>query len=467
MVFNRRFFTMEPSMNPEIFREYDVRGMVGQDLDFELVYNLGRAIGTFGTARGVKAMTLGRDCRLSSEEYAGAMREGLTATGVRVIDVGLCATPMLYFSIRHYKTDGGVMVTGSHNPPEFNGFKICVGPDTIYGEDIQALRKIMEKGAYAAGNGSSETGEVAGAYGDFLYGNVKLRRGLKVVIDGGNGMGGHFIVPILERLGCRVTCLYCDMDGRFPNHFPDPTVPGNLKELIHRVLQEKADVGIGFDGDGDRIGVVTERGEILWGDELLLLFSRFILKERPGATIIGEVKCSQRLYDDIEKHGGRSIMWKAGHSLIKGKMKKEKAVLAGEMSGHLFFADRYFGYDDALYAAVRLLEILSGTEQKISELLADVPKSYTTPEIRIDCPDALKFKATQEVKKYFQKDYKTIETDGVRIIFSDGWGLVRASNTQPVLVLRFEASTPETLRIEQKMVEDALNAILVKLGAKT
>ncbi|MCX5833390.1 MAG: phosphomannomutase/phosphoglucomutase [Deltaproteobacteria bacterium] len=454
-------------MNPEIFREYDVRGLVGRDLDFGVVYNLGRAIGTFGATRGVRTMTLGRDCRLSSEEYARAMKGGLMAAGMRVIDVGLCATPMLYFSIRHYKTDGGVMVTGSHNPPEFNGFKICVGPDTIYGEDIQALRQIVERGVYAAGNGSSETGEVTGAYGDCLYKNVKLRRGLKVIVDGGNGMGGHFIVPILERFGCRITCLYCDMDGRFPNHFPDPTVPGNLKELIHRVLEEKADVGIAFDGDGDRIGVVTDRGEILWGDELLLLFSRFILKERPGATIIGEVKCSQRLYDDIEKHGGRSIMWKAGHSLIKGKMKQEKAVLAGEMSGHLFFADRYFGYDDALYAALRLLEILSGTEQTISGLLADVPKSYTTPEIRIDCPDALKFKATQAIKKYFQKDYKTIETDGVRIIFNDGWGLVRASNTQPVLVLRFEASTPETLQIERKMVEDVLNAILVKMGART
>ncbi len=454
-------------MNPEIFREYDVRGLVGRDLDFELVYNLGQTIGTFGAERGVRTMVLGRDCRLSSEEYAGAMKEGLMATGMNVTDVGLCATPMLYFAIRHYNSDGGVMVTGSHNPPEFNGFKICVGPDTIYGEDIQALRRIMERGVYVAGRGAARTAEVTEAYGDFLFKNVKLRRGLRVIVDGGNGMGGYFIAPILKKLGCRVTCLYCDMDGRFPNHFPDPTVPANLKELIQGVLQEKADVGIGLDGDGDRIGVVTDRGEILWGDELLLLFSRFVLKERPGATIIGEVKCSQRLYDDIEKHGGRSVMWKAGHSLIKGKMKEEKAVLAGEMSGHLFFADRYFGYDDALYAAVRLLEILSGTEQKLSELLADVPKSYTTPEIRIDCPDELKFKATQEIKKYFRKDYKTIEIDGVRIIFNDGWGLVRASNTQPVLVLRFEASTPETLQVERKMVEDILNAILLKLGAKT
>jgi phosphomannomutase/phosphoglucomutase len=454
-------------MNPEIFREYDVRGLVDRDLDIGLVYDLGRAIGTFGAGRGVKTMTLGRDCRLSSEAYAGAMRKGLMAAGLHVIDVGLCATPMLYFSIRHYGSDGGVMVTGSHNPPEFNGFKICVGPDTIYGGDIQALRKIMEKGSYASGGGSSERGDVTEAYGNFLHGNVQIRKGLQVVIDGGNGTGGHFVLPILERFGCRVTALHCDMDGRFPNHFPDPTVPENLRELTDRVLEERADVGIGFDGDGDRIGVVTDRGDILWGDELLLLFSRFILKERPGATIIGEVKCSHRLYEDIEKHGGRSIMWKAGHSLIKGKMKEEKAVLAGEMSGHLFFADRYFGYDDALYAAVRLLEILSKTGKKVSELLADVPRSYTTPEIRIDCPDALKFKATEAVKKYFQKHYRTIETDGVRILFSDGWGLVRASNTQPVLVLRFEASTPETLQVERKMVEDALNDILMELGAKT
>jgi len=454
-------------MNPEIFREYDIRGLVGRDLDFELVYNLGRAIGTYGAEKGVRTMALGRDCRLSSEEYAGAMKEGLMATGISVTDVGLCATPMLYFAIRHYRSDGGVMVTGSHNPPEFNGFKICVGPDTIYGEEIQALRQIMEKGVYAAGRGAARTAEVTEAYGDYLYGNVKLRRGLRVIVDGGNGTGGHFLVPILERLGCRITCLYCDMNGRFPNHFPDPTVPENLKELIKRVLQEKADVGIGLDGDGDRIGIVTDEGKILWGDDLLLLFSRSVLKERPGATIIGEVKCSQRLYDDIEKHGGRSIMWKAGHSLIKGKMREEKAVLAGEMSGHLFFADRYFGYDDGLYAAVRLLEILSGTERKLSELLADVPKSYTTPEIRIDCPDALKFRVVREVSDYFRKDYRTIEIDGARIIFSDGWGLVRASNTQPVLVLRFEASTPETLRMERKKVEDVLNAVLMKLGAST
>ena len=454
-------------MNPEIFREYDIRGLVGRDLDYELVYNLGRAIGTYGAEKGVRTMALGRDCRLSSEEYAGALKEGLMATGISVTDVGLCATPMLYFAIRHYRSDGGVMVTGSHNPPEFNGFKICVGPDTIYGEEIQALRQIMEKGAYTAGRGAAGTAEVTEAYGDYLYGNVKLRRGLRVIVDGGNGTGGHFLVPILERLGCRITCLYCDMNGRFPNHFPDPTVPENLKELIKRVLQEKADVGIGLDGDGDRIGIITDEGKILWGDDLLLLFSRSVLKERPGATIIGEVKCSQRLYDDIEKHGGRSIMWKAGHSLIKGKMREEKAVLAGEMSGHLFFADRYFGYDDGLYAAVRLLEILSGTERKLSELLADVPKSYTTPEIRIDCPDALKFRVVREVSDYFRKDYRTIEIDGVRIIFSDGWGLVRASNTQPVLVLRFEASTPETLRMERKKVEDVLNAVLMKLGAST
>ena len=454
-------------MNPEIFREYDVRGLVGRDLDFELVCNLGRAIGSFGAARGVRTMVLGRDCRLSSEEYAGAVKKGLIATGMSVTDVGLCATPMLYFAIRHCKSDGGVMVTGSHNPPEFNGFKICMGPDTIYGEDIQALRKIMEEEMYADGNGTARMADVTGAYGDFLYGNVKVRRGLRVIVDGGNGTGGHFLVPILERLGCRVTCLYCDMDGRFPNHFPDPTVPSNLKELIQSVLHEKADVGIGLDGDGDRIGVVTDRGEILWGDDLLLLFSRFVLKEKPGATIIGEVKCSQRLYDDIEKHGGRSVMWKAGHSLIKGKMREEKAVLAGEMSGHLFFADRYFGYDDALYAALRLLEILSGTEQKLSELLADVPKSYTTPEIRIDCPDALKFQAVQEVRDYFRKDYRTIEIDGLRIVFNDGWGLVRASNTQPALVLRFESSTPETLEVQRKRVEGVLNAILMKLGART
>jgi len=453
-------------MNVSIFREYDVRGLVEKDLTPELVVKLGRAVGTYAASHGVTTMTLGRDCRLSSDALGEAIKEGLLSTGLDVIDIGTCATPILYFSVRHLKTGGGVMVTGSHNPPEFNGFKICVGPDTIYGGEIQKLREIIESGAFRSGSGRSSSVDITVAYLDYIHANVKVRPGLRVVLDGGNGVGGYFAAPLFERYGCDLTCLYEEMDGRFPNHHPDPTVPENLRDLIARVRQKKADVGIAFDGDADRIGVITDEGEILWGDELLLLFSRFILKEKPGAAIIGEVKCSQRLYDDIAAHGGKPIMWKAGHSLIKGKMKEEKAVLAGEMSGHLFFADRYFGYDDAIYAAARLLEILSETGQKLSDLLADVPRTVTTPEIRIDCPDEMKFDVVRDVTEIFRRDYRIIDTDGVRILFPDGWGLIRASNTQPVLVLRFESSTRQDLASIRTLVEKELSRVVSRYRSK-
>ncbi len=447
-------------MNTEIFREYDIRGLVEKDLRSDVVVNLGRAVGTYAAQHGVNTMTLGRDCRLSSDSLSEAMKTGLLSSGIDVIDIGTCATPMLYFSVRHLKTGGGVMVTGSHNPPEFNGFKICVGPDTIYGSEIQKLREIIESGNFRPGNGRPASEDISQTYLDYIYRNVNVRRGLRVVLDGGNGVGGHFARPLFERFGCELSCLNINMDGRFPNHHPDPTVPENLRDLIIRVRQDKADVGISFDGDADRIGVVTDQGEILWGDELLLLFSRFILQERPGAAVIGEVKCSQRLYDDIAAHGGRPIMWKAGHSLIKGKMKEEKAVLAGEMSGHLFFADRYFGYDDAIYAAARLLEVHSVTGQKLSDILADVPRTVTTPEIRIDCPDHIKFDVVRDVTEVFRKDYRIIDTDGVRILFPDGWGLIRASNTQPVLVLRFESSTADNLAAIRDVVEKELDRVI-------
>lgn len=447
-------------MNPEVFREYDVRGVVDRDLNDDFVYHLGKAIGTYGRNKGVKTMTTGRDCRLTSEEYQNAITKGITSTGIDVMDIGLCATPILYFSIRHLKTDGGVMVTGSHNPPEFNGFKICVGPDTIYGEEIQNLRKIMEESDYLSGQGSVSEQDITKVYHDYIFENVKVRAGFNVVLDAGNGVGGFFAMPLFERFKCTVTPLYCEMDGRFPNHFPDPTVEENLTELIHLVNEKKADVGIAYDGDADRIGVITDRGKIIWGDEILILFSRFILKENPGAAIIGEVKCSQNLYDDIEKNGGRAIMWKAGHSLIKGKMKEEKALLAGEMSGHMFFADRYYGYDDAIYASARLLEILSKSGKKLSELLSDVPKSFNTPEIRVDCPDNIKFQVVEKVKNYFQKDYEIIDIDGVRIKFDNGWGLVRASNTQPVLVLRFESLTKDGLNSIKSFVEKIVEDIM-------
>ncbi len=446
-------------MNTEVFREYDIRGLVDRDLNDDFVYRLGLAIGSYARRHGVTTMTLGRDCRLSSAGYAHTIGKGVSDTGIEVIDLGLCATPMLYFSIRHFGTQGGIMVTGSHNPPDFNGFKVCIGPDTIYGEEIQELRRIMEAGNYERhdGGGGITSRSVTQIYQDYLTDNVQVRPGLKIVVDAGNGTGGLFSLPIFHHLNCAVTELYCEPDGRFPNHHPDPTVPENLKELIATVRKEKADVGIAFDGDADRIGVVTDRGEILWGDELLLLFSRFILRDNPGAAIIGEVKCSQKLYDDIVKNNGRAIMWKAGHSLIKGKMKEEHALLAGEMSGHLFFADRYFGFDDAIYAAARLLEILSHAGgKKLSDLIADVPKTYSTPEIRVDCPDEIKFRVVAAVKEHFRKEYPIIDIDGVRIPFADGWGLLRPSNTQPVLVLRFEAKSAARLEEIRELVEVVL-----------
>lgn len=443
-------------MNPNVFREYDVRGVVDKDLNEEFVFNLGRAIGTYAVRHKIKNMTVGRDCRLSSEAYANFLIQGLNHSGIDTIDIGLCATPMLYFSIRQLNTGGGVMVTGSHNPPEFNGFKICIGPDTIYGNQIQELRKIMESGQYSTGISSSALQDITAAYQNYIFDNVKIARKIKVVIDAGNGVGGHFALPLLERFGCEVIPVNCEPDGRFPNHFPDPTVEENLAQLIKLLDKEKADLGIAFDGDADRLGVISDKGEIIWGDKLLLLFSRYILKEKPYATIIGEVKCSQVLFDDIKKHSGRAIMWKAGHSLIKAKMKEEKAVLGGEMSGHFFFADRYFGYDDAIYAAVRLLEILSKTGEKISTLLSDIPQTYSTPEIRIDCADNKKAEVVEKVKRHFRNRPGIVDIDGVRIPFKDGWALVRSSNTQPVIVMRFEASSAKSLQKIRKEVEDIL-----------
>lgn len=442
--------------NPNVFREYDIRGVVDKDLNGEFVFNLGRTIGTYAIRHKIKNMTIGRDCRLSSEAYHNFLIKGLNSAGINTIDIGLCATPMLYFSIRHLHIGGGVMITGSHNPPEFNGFKICIGHSTIYGQQIQELRKIMKSGKYSKGSASSSIQDISTDYENYLFNNIKINRKIKVVVDAGNGVGGLFALPLLKRYGCEVIPIYCKPDGNFPHHFPDPTVEENLTRLIKSVAHKKADLGIAFDGDADRLGVISDKGEILWGDKLLLLFARQILSKKPHSTIIGEVKCSQVLFDDIKKHSGRAIMWKAGHSLIKAKMKEENAVLGGEMSGHFFFADRYFGYDDAIYAALRLLEILSHTGKKISTLFSDVPKTYATPEIRIDCPDDKKADIVKRIKKHFKNTPGIVEIDGIRIPFKDGWALVRSSNTQPVIVLRFEAISEESLQKIRDEVEPLL-----------
>ena len=440
-------------MNPEIFREYDIRGLVDQDLTDEAAWLIGRGLATYLLRQGKSRVVAGRDGRLSSPRLRDPLVQGMVTGGLEVVDIGLCPTPVFYFSLFHLDRDGGAMITGSHNPPEFNGFKVCSGKDTLYGEQIQELRRIIESRNFTEGQGSVSYQEVIPAYRKYLVENIRLQRKIKVVIDSGNGTGGLVAPKILRDLGCEVYDLYSEVDGRFPNHHPDPTIPAYLKDLVAKVKETGAEVGIGYDGDADRMGAVDHRGNIIWGDQLMILFSRQVLKTHPGATIVSEVKCSQNLYDDIARNGGRGVMGQAGHSLLKKQMKEEKALLGGEMSGHIFFADRYFGYDDAIYASCRLLEIISQSDKRISELLADVPKVYNTPEIRVDCPDDRKFSIVEKVKESFRREYPVVDVDGVRVIFPDGWGLVRASNTQPALVLRFEARTPERLQEIRALVE--------------
>ncbi len=457
-----------------IFREYDIRGIVEKDLTPDVVEKIGRAYATLARERGVQTIAVGRDGRLTSPALRSQLIAGLTGAGVNVVDIGVCATPLLYFSLFHCTVDGGIMITGSHNAAEYNGFKMCVGKEALYGKDIQRLRQIFEDEQFSSGNGSVIEQSIIPEYLAFLNERFSAVRaeGLRVVIDCGNGAASLVAKSALEQLGCQVTGLYCDLDGHFPNHHPDPTVVENLSDLVGKVNELKADVGIGYDGDADRIGVIDEQGVIVWGDRLLLVFARDVLEERPGSTFISEVKASQVFYDDIPKRGGRAIMWKTGHSIIKAKMKEEKAVLAGEMSGHVFFADRYYGYDDAIYASCRLIEILVKKKKPLSSLLSDVPQTVVTPEIRVDCSDDQKFPLVAAVTQRLQdllanQDLCTaalpirelISIDGIRVRFDEGWGLIRASNTQPALVLRFEAASQEQLSLIRAYLETQLAEI--------
>jgi len=449
-------------LNPLIFREYDIRGKANEDLTEEIVGHLGKAYGSYVRRKGYKKLVVGRDGRLSSPLLKEALVKGILSTGCDVTDIGMCPTPVVYFSIFHLDKEGGIAVTGSHNPPEYNGFKICVGKETIFGEQIQALRKIIEAQNYETGQGKYDTYGIIPEYIDFIQKNIQIKGKHKIAIDAGNGVAGLIAPKLFEAMDCEVVPLYCEVDGRFPHHFADPTVIDNLQDLISIVKKQKLEVGFAYDGDGDRLGVIDENGNILWGDQLLIIFSRDILKTHPGAKIIGEVKCSQLLFDDIAKHGGQPIMWKVGHSLIKNKLREEKAILAGEMSGHLFFADRYFGFDDGIYVSLRFLEIMDKTGKKPSELIADLPKTYSTPEIRVSCSDELKFKIVKKAQAYFSEHFKTVTIDGVRIIFDDGWALLRASNTQPVLVLRFEANSSKRLQEIRNLVEEKLKEFKTK-----
>lgn len=443
-------------MNPQIFREYDIRGVVEQDFDAADVERIGLAFGTYVRDRGGKRLAVGRDHRLSSASFSAALTSGLRATGCDVVDVGLVPTPLLYFAIVHLNTDGGCMITASHNPAQYNGIKLCFGPGTLYGEEIQLVGGLAEKGPFARGASQREEAEVLSVYLSYVMQRVQLSRPLRVVLDAGNGTAGLLAPELLRRLGCEVYELYCEVDGTFPNHHPDPTVPENLRDLIREVKARKADVGLAYDGDSDRLGVIDDQGEIIWGDRLLVLFARDILARRPGAKIIFDVKCSQVLIDDVHKHGGIPIMWMTGHSLIKKKLHEEQAALAGEMSGHLFFADGYLGFDDAIYASCRLLQILAQANAPLSTLLRDLPTTYNTPEIRVVCADEEKFQVVEQLKEEFQREYPVVTIDGARVEFADGWGLVRASNTQPALVLRFEATSPQRLETIQSVMLDKL-----------
>lgn len=453
-------------VNPFVFREYDIRGVAEKDFPDEVVYALGRTLGTYYRRHQIETLSIGRDCRLSSPRLHRVLTEGLMATGCRLIDCGIIPTPLLYFSLFHFDIQGGVMVTGSHNPPDNNGFKICRGKTTIHGQEIQTLRTMLEAGECATGTGAIERREVVGPYLAAVQGLLRMgpHCGRRVVIDAGNGTAGVVAGPLYRALGCEVVELFGEMDGSFPHHHPDPLVPENLEALIAEVRRQGADLGIAFDGDADRIGVVDEQGSILWGDQLMILFARAILHEVPGATFVAEVKCSQTLFDDIEARGGKAIMARVGHSLMKAKIKETGAELAGEMSGHIFFANRYYGYDDAIYAGARLLELLSHTDQALSSLLADVPPTVSTPEIRRECSDRTKFEVVAQLIERFKANHRVIDVDGARILFEGGWGLVRASNTQPVLVLRFEARDAQTLRRIQSEVETAVAETIRKVG---
>lgn len=452
-------------MNERIFREYDIRGIADRDFTDDAVALLSRATGTLLKRRGAKQITLGQDCRLSSPRIAQGMRQGLLGSGLDVVDIGLVPTPLLYFSVFHLDVGGGVMITGSHNPGDQNGLKIMSGKSTVFGEDIQEILAIAKREDFERGQGRLTEVDIKPAYLDAVQESVPGPLKVKAVIDCGNGTAGVVAGALLRRLGCEVTELFPEPDGRFPNHHPDPTMPENLEDLTKAVKQQGALLGIAFDGDSDRIGVVDRDGRPIFGDELLILYARDILRTHPGAKIISEVKASHRLFQDIAKHDGKGILWKTGHSLIKAKMKQEGALLAGEMSGHMFFNDRFYGFDDAIYAAARLLEIIAREKKSPGQLLSDLPKTVCTPELRVDCSDDIKFKVVERAReRLMSMGHEVNGIDGARVEFGDAWGLVRASNTQPVLVFRFEASDDHRLKEIRTLIERIVQEEIKKIG---
>jgi len=430
-------------MNPSIFREYDIRGIVKMDLPIDVVELIGKAFGTYVKRNGAKKVVVGCDVRLTSPSLKEAIIKGTLSTGVNVIDVGTLPTPVLYFSIIHFKTDGGLMITGSHNPIEYNGFKMNLGTSSIYGAQIQEIRKLIENNDFEVGEGSVETKNIIPTYKKMLDEKFNFEKKMKLIIDPGNGTGGPLSRTFFEGKGMDVHCIFCEPDGNFPNHLPDPTVLKYTVDLRKKVVKENADLGIGYDGDSDRVGIIDNTGRQIFADRLLAIIAKDMLSRNPGEKVLFDVKCSQSLPEFIEKHGGKPMMWKTGHALLKTKMKEEKAQLAGEMSGHIFFGENYYGFDDAFYASALLVRILSETDKTFAEIVDEIPAFYSTPEIRVECAEEEKFQIVENLVEYFKSKYDAIDVDGVRALFGDGWGLVRASNTQPVLVLRFEAKTEE------------------------
>jgi phosphomannomutase/phosphoglucomutase len=443
-------------INAGIFRQYDIRGVVGADLTLEAAEGIGRGYAAVLAERGIAgAVAVGRDNRHSGRALRDALVKGLTDCGVDVVDIGVAPTPVLYWSLHHCGVVGGIQVTGSHNPPEFNGFKLSVGATSLHGDGIQRLYQLIAVAKNAATPGSVRTDDVLDRYIADIAGRIgKIRRPLKVVVDCGNGVGALTAPAVCKALGVDAELLFAESDGTFPNHHPDPTVVENLHDLIDAVKRTGAELGIGFDGDADRIGIVDGQGTIIWGDYLLLLYARDVLaRTGAGQSIIFDVKCSQALPDAIRRAGGEPLMWKTGHSLIKEKMKELHAPLAGEMSGHMFFTEGFYGHDDAVYGAARLLRILGDSGKRVDELLADVPRFVSTPELRVDCPDDRKFAVVKAAQEHFAKGREVIAVDGARILYGDGWGLIRASNTQPILVLRFEALSENRLNEIRTEVE--------------
>ena len=443
-------------MNPYIFREYDIRGVVKDDFPPDVVEQLGKGYGTYVREQGGKSISLSGDIRLSTPDLKKVFAKGVMSTGVDVVDIGIVPTPTNYYSMYMLPIDGAVQITGSHNPADMNGFKLSYDRRAVYGKDIQHIRQIIEDKAFKVGQGKLSSKEILDDYKDMVVSKIKIEKPLKIVMDCGNAAACLAAPEIFSRLGCEVTELYCEIDGSFPNHHPDPTVKKNLVDIIAEVKRGGYDFGISYDGDADRIGLIDNRGEIIWADYIMILFLDEIL--RGGETVVFDVKCSQALEDMIAEKGGKPLMWKTGHSLIKQKMKEMKVPFAGEMSGHIFFADDYFGYDDAIYVSARVAQMVSRSEQKLSEKIETLPQYYSTPEMRLNCvDDPAKFEIAEKASVFFKENYDCIDVDGVRIKFGDGWGLVRASNTQPVIVTRFEAKTEERLEIIKNTVLNKLS----------